>query len=226
MAIQISGTTVVNNSRQLQNISGLDATSKGNFPFIGDVNSATTTYTPTNTGQTVDNLESITTQTTAHTTISKTTSTTMTKVVLNSTLPTFSNGDILKITSDATVSNGVMQSGYLGGYYRVWMEIGSNLVYSVIQRGSFSSQTSTAINAMNSAVNLTLTVDNTASTPANSSSLTTTLNLQSGGKLLIEFYNYPTDNVSQNGYYTFNDIDFSINVLSDVSQTFFDLGIL
>jgi hypothetical protein len=79
---------------------------------------------------------------------------------------------------------------------------------------------------MNSAASVTLTVDNTASTPTNSSSLTTTLNLQSGGKLLVEFYNYPTSNISVNGYYTFNDIDFSINVLSDVSQTFFDLGIL
>lgn len=226
MAIQIGGTTVLNNSRQLQNISGLDATSKGNFPFIGDVNSATTTYTPTNTGQQVDNLESISTQTSSHTTISKTTSTSMTKVVLNTTLPTFNNGDILKITSDATTSGGTTQSGYLGGSYRVWMEIGSNLVYSVIQRGSFAANNTSATNAMNSAVNLTLTVDNTASTPANSGSLTTTLNLQSGGKLLIEFYNYPTTGVSGNGYYTFNDIDFSINVLSDVSQTFFDLGIL
>jgi hypothetical protein len=226
MALQINGTTVVNNSRQLQNISGLDATSKGNFPFIGDVNSVTTTYTPTNTGQQVDNLESISTQISSHTTISKTTSTSMTKVVLNSTLPTFNNGEILKIASNATTSGGVMQNGYLGGYYRVWVEIGSNLVYSVIQRGSFSSQSTTAVNAMNSAASVTLTVDNTASTPTNSSSLTTTLNLQSGGKLLVEFYNYPTSNISVNGYYTFNDIDFSINVLSDVSQTFFDLGIL
>lgn len=226
MAIQIGGTTVVNNSRQLQNISGLDATSQGNFPFIGDVNSALTTYTVTNTGQIVDNFESITTETNAHTTISKTTSTSMTKVVLNSTLPTFNNGDILKIEAAATVSNGVMQTGYLGGFYRVWVEIGSNLVYSVIERGSFSSQSATAINAMNTVANVTLTADNTASTPSNSGSLTTALNLQSGGKLLIEFYNYPTTSVSGYGYYTFNDLDFSINVLSNVSQTFFDLGIL
>ena len=104
MAIQVGGTTVINNSRQLQNISGLDATSQGNFPFLQDITTSTTSYTPTGTNQTVDDKESISTLNQASTTISKTTSTSMTKVVINSTLPTFSNTDVLTISSAATVS--------------------------------------------------------------------------------------------------------------------------
>tara|TARA_S200002703_G_scaffold159731_2_gene174408 strand:+ start:1049 stop:1729 length:681 start_codon:yes stop_codon:yes gene_type:complete len=226
MAIQVGGTTVINNSRQLQNISGLDATSQGNFPFLQDITTSTTSYTPTGTNQTVDDKESISTLNQASTTISKTTSTSMTKVVINSTLPTFSNTDVLTISSAATVSNGVTTGGYAGGWYRVWVEISGNLLYSVLQRGSFSTQASTSINQMNIAAEFNLSVDNTASTPPNSGSLTKNLNLISGGMLLVEFFNYPSTPNSQYGYFTFNDLDFDITVIGNVSPSFYTLGIL
>ena len=56
----------------------------------------------------------------------------------------------------------------------------------------------------------------------------TPMKLQSGGKLLVEFYNYHDNNgvIYQYGQYNFLDFTFSIKVFSDIDQSFFDLDIL
>ena len=225
MAIQISGTTVVNDSRQLQNISGLDATSKGNMPFVGTPTITTNNYSATSTNQYIDNLESITTDTSFQR-MSKTTSTSMTKVVLDTTLPTFSNLSQLEFTSTGTATNVTATGGYIGMYYRVWIEVDSNYIWPVITRGSFASTVGVAEAAFESEITKLITVDSSVSTPSGSSTELSSLPVDSGGKLLVEVYNYPQTSVSGYGYFTFSNLSLTIKVLNDIDQTFFDLGIL
>ena len=240
MAIQIGGTTVINGSKQLQNISGLDATSKGNMPFMSAPVVSTTTYTATNTNTTVNDRFSLQdTDSASHNnfrTRPKTTSTSNTLVVLDSTLPTFTGTSILRFDFTASVGSLLTSGGYLGAFYRIWAEIDNNNIYPVMQKGSFTTNTSTIETVIEAQQLFDIAALSTADDPPENSyshlnlinGNRAPLNFTSGGKLLVEFYNYHDNNgvIYQYGQFNFVDFTFSIKVYSDIDQSFFDLDIL
>ena len=240
MAIQTSGTTRISNNGQLQNISGLDATSKGNMPFMSGPTVSTTTYTATNTNTTVNDRFSLQdTDSASHNNFRsrpKTTSTSNTLVVLNSTLPTFTGTSILEFDFTASIGSALTSGGYLGGFYKIWTEIDNNNIYPVMYGGTFTTSASTVETVIETQKIFSIAALSTAADPPEGSYTAlntysgnrTPMNFQSGGKLLVEFYNYHDNNgvIYQYGQFNFVDFTFSIKVFSDIDQSFFDLGIL